>query len=273
LPANPREKLNESHAASQTEYLQNRGPGEHVSVHHVVGAELGEDECLRIASLLELLRLSPKQVHRPHHRMQKYWLYQFLCAVSVELSMATAVGPVERLAFIISYFLPHGLWIDTWCSLCGIIVGLVLARAHLLICSVGFHGVCLYALGALLKFIAVGSHAELFFAQHIWDKDIDLSTVNNDWGKHCVETAASLRGVSWNPVMWGFNGADPSTLTYHVEHSLFPVLSCLHLPKIAPLVQATCREFGVEYRPVTGLTELRLRYQSHLCRLGSNCSD
>jgi linoleoyl-CoA desaturase len=36
-------------------------------------------------------------------------------------------------------------------------------------------------------------------------------------------------------------------LNFQIEHHLFPQLSHVHYPGIAPLVEGTCREFGVSY--------------------------
>ena len=37
-------------------------------------------------------------------------------------------------------------------------------------------------------------------------------------------------------------------LNFQIEHHLFPQVCHVHYAGIAPLVEATCREFGVSYR-------------------------
>jgi linoleoyl-CoA desaturase len=37
-------------------------------------------------------------------------------------------------------------------------------------------------------------------------------------------------------------------LNYQIEHHLFPHMCHLLYPKIAPIVRATCQEFGLPYR-------------------------
>lgn len=36
-------------------------------------------------------------------------------------------------------------------------------------------------------------------------------------------------------------------LNYHKEHHLFPLICHVNYPAISPVVQETCREFGVSY--------------------------
>jgi len=263
---NPRKLLNESHTMAQSEYPQNRGPCEHQSVHHVMGAEFDEDECCKVASVFHLTRLAAHQRHLPFHRLQKYRAYQIACDAIVETSLAVAVGAVERIVFIASYLVPQRLWIDVACSCCGFLVGCAIARAHLLLPAAGVQGVCLFAFGSFLKRVLLVSHAQIYFAQHVWDNEVDLATINEDWGKHNAETSFSLRGIQRHPALWGMKGASAATLTYHLEHSLLPGLNYLHLPKIAPIVQATCKEFGIDYHMVDGPEDLRLQYQEYMTK-------
>jgi linoleoyl-CoA desaturase len=61
------------------------------------------------------------------------------------------------------------------------------------------------------------------------------------WAVHQVETtvdfARDSRLLSW--LVGGLN--------FQIEHHLFPRICHLHYPAIAPIVEQTCREFGVRY--------------------------
>ena len=97
-----------------------------------------------------------------------------------------------------------------------------------------------------------------FFAQHVWDHHhIDEDVVNIDWGRYNATTTYSWWPQQRDNMMLSFlwcneDGATPATLTYHLEHTLFPGLNYLHLPKIAPTVRDTCKEFGIKYNGLYG---------------------
>jgi linoleoyl-CoA desaturase len=62
------------------------------------------------------------------------------------------------------------------------------------------------------------------------------------WAIHQVETTVNFS--RHNPVLTWFLGG----LNFQVEHHLLPRICHIHYPALAPLVQATCQEFGVTYR-------------------------
>ncbi len=68
------------------------------------------------------------------------------------------------------------------------------------------------------------------------------TTLPTEWAVHQVETAANFsthnRALSW------FVGG----LNFQIEHHLFPRVCHVHLAELAPIVEATCREFGVSYQ-------------------------
>jgi linoleoyl-CoA desaturase len=65
--------------------------------------------------------------------------------------------------------------------------------------------------------------------------------IETHWAVHQVQTtvdfARGSRLLSW------FVGG----LNFQIEHHLFPKICHLHYPALAPVVEATCREFGVRY--------------------------
>lgn len=260
--SNPRKMMNEPRVISQSEYPQQRGPGEHQSIHHVRGADLEHDECYHVASVLKITRLSSRQIYWAHHGLQHYRGCQCLVSVGADLALVIAVAVAERISFMTSWFIPQMLWADIGASLIGLFVSCIIARAHFLLLLTGMDGLFLYALGWYLKQLLMADAVQLFFAQHLWDHEVDDATANQDWGRHNAETSISLRGLEWHPAFWGMAGASPSTLTYHLEHTLFPGVSYLNLPNIAPIVESTCKEFGVSCSVVTGTKDLRSHYQA-----------
>jgi fatty acid desaturase len=264
---NPRSMLNEPRIKSQSEFAQHRGPGEHQSVHHVRGAELEHDECFQVATMFNTSHLAEHQAYWLHHGLQDFRVVQFLVAVFADLSLCVAVACTERVLALKSYFIPQGLWGDAAASSVGIVVCCCMAKTHLLLPLHGVNGLGLFIAANLIRYNCFCSMVELFFAQHIWDhKLLDSATADQDWAKHNAESSLSLRGLQWHPVCWGMGSACPSTLTYHLEHTLFPGVCYLHLPKIASIVEATLAEFGVQCNVIVGFEALRNHYQDILSK-------
>ncbi|MBK7858961.1 MAG: acyl-CoA desaturase [Archangiaceae bacterium] len=61
------------------------------------------------------------------------------------------------------------------------------------------------------------------------------------WAEHQVATTADFG--QGNALLTWYTGA----LNFQIEHHLFPKVCHLHLPALAPIVKATCEEFGVPY--------------------------
>lgn len=59
--------------------------------------------------------------------------------------------------------------------------------------------------------------------------------------EHQLETTSNF-GMNSKLVTFLFGG-----LNFQIEHHLFPHICHIHLPKIAPIVQATAKEFGIPY--------------------------
>jgi linoleoyl-CoA desaturase len=65
--------------------------------------------------------------------------------------------------------------------------------------------------------------------------------IENEWAVHQVETTADFAPHNWllNFYIGGLN--------YQIEHHLLPHICHLNYPRLAPIVRATCEEFGVRY--------------------------
>lgn len=65
--------------------------------------------------------------------------------------------------------------------------------------------------------------------------------VENEWAVHQVETTADFAPDNWllNFYIGGLN--------YQVEHHLLPHICHMNYPRLAPIVKATCEEFGIRY--------------------------
>jgi linoleoyl-CoA desaturase len=65
--------------------------------------------------------------------------------------------------------------------------------------------------------------------------------IDNEWAIHQMETTVNFARKN-KLLSWYVGG-----LNYQVEHHLFPKISHVHYPAIAPIVKQTAEEFGVPY--------------------------
>jgi linoleoyl-CoA desaturase len=65
--------------------------------------------------------------------------------------------------------------------------------------------------------------------------------IDNEWAVYQVETTVDFAPRNWllNLYVGGLN--------YQIEHHLFPHICHLNYPRLAPIVRATCEEFGIRY--------------------------
>jgi len=121
-----------------------------------------------------------------------------------------------------------------------------------------------YYLGSLLNAILLfvfsdmmSSYVLAFFFQvnHIvphakWPiTDRDTGKVNMDWAEMQIRTTLDYaHGAYWTTL---FTGA----LNYQVTHHLFPYVSQIHYPDIAPIVLEHCKKYGIEYNVLPTFTD------------------
>jgi len=69
----------------------------------------------------------------------------------------------------------------------------------------------------------------------------DTGRMETAWAVHQVQ--ATVDFARGNRLLSWFIGG----LNFQIEHHLFPRICHVHYPAIAPLVEQTCREFGLGY--------------------------
>lgn len=113
------------------------------------------------------------------------------------------------------------------------------------------HFTCSVILGTVFQLAHVVEGAE----QPLMD---EKGVIHNDWAVHEVLTTADFAPNS-RLVTWYTGG-----LNFQVEHHLFPAVSHVHYPAIAPIVQRTAEEFGIPYNVKANMREA---LGSHIRRL------
>jgi linoleoyl-CoA desaturase len=66
--------------------------------------------------------------------------------------------------------------------------------------------------------------------------------IDNEWAIHQVETTVDF--APRNKLLNFFIGG----LNFQIEHHLFPHICHMNYPRLAPIVRATCEEFGIRYK-------------------------
>ena len=82
--------------------------------------------------------------------------------------------------------------------------------------------------------------------------------IDNEWAVHQVETTADF--APRNRLLIFYIGG----LNYQIEHHLLPHICHMNYPRLAPIVRATCEEFGIRY---TCYTTWREAFAAHLSQL------
>lgn len=92
----------------------------------------------------------------------------------------------------------------------------------------------------------------------------DPMRIENEWAIHEVQTTVNFAPKN-KLLNWYVGG-----LNYQIEHHLFPHMCHLNYPKIAPVVQQVCTEFGVSYKSYSTFREAIRDHVRTLKWLGQN---
>eukprot|EP01090_Pellita_catalonica_P014830 TRINITY_DN3871_c0_g1_i2.p2 TRINITY_DN3871_c0_g1~~TRINITY_DN3871_c0_g1_i2.p2 ORF type:complete len:287 (-),score=21.38 TRINITY_DN3871_c0_g1_i2:372-1232(-) len=122
----------------------------------------------------------------------------------------------------------------------------------------------------LLCFAFVGIFFALHFAPtHLADDVVFPEEFKNetDWAKLQVLTTSNY-AMDSTIATWCSAG-----LNFQVEHHLFPTIAHTYYPAIAPIVQKTCKEFGMPYFAHDTYFDAVKHHFLHLWRMGINPDD
>src|SRR5687767_6504990 len=114
-----------------------------------------------------------------------------------------------------------------------------------------------WLVGFLVMHAALGfTLAIVFQLAHVVEHTDFVEAVENDpkkleaaWAVHQVNTTANFARRN-KLISWYVGG-----LNYQIEHHLFPRISHVHYPQIAPIVKETAEEFGIPYLENTTLVK------------------
>jgi len=211
----------------------------HAHFHHTYTNVDGYDSDINLGALA---RFSPEQKRYAHHRWQHIYLWMLygLTAVSWHLHddfRDVIVGRIGKRRF------PRPRGKDLAVFVLGKLVFFTLALGlPLMFHPFGtvalFYGITAVVAGLQLALVFQLAHA---VEEAAFPAPSEPGRINKPWAIHQLETTANFSRDS-RTITWLVGG-----LNFQVEHHLFPRVCHIHYPAIAPIVEATCREYGVPY--------------------------
>jgi linoleoyl-CoA desaturase len=118
-----------------------------------------------------------------------------------------------------------------------------------IVIPVHFAGWEAWAIGFTCMHIALGMTLAIVFqlahvvehVEFVFAPGLEPQKIEEEWAKHQVRTTANF--APGNKLVSWFVGG----LNFQIEHHLFPKVSHIHYPAIAPIVRETCDKHNVQY--------------------------
>jgi len=210
----------------------------HGVFHHTYTNIAGHDDDVALAPFA---RLAPQQERRPWHRFQHIYmwgLYAFQ-ALKWHLYDDFVVLATGRLG-------PHRIPRPRGRELVSFWIGKLLFFSWALVVPLLVHAWPVVLLhGAVASFSLGFVLSVVFQLAHVVEEadfpDADAADEDRSWARHQVETTVDFARES-KVLTYLFGG-----LNFQVEHHLFPRVCHVNYPRIAPIVEQVCQEYGVRY--------------------------
>lgn len=211
-----------------------------------------------------LLRFSPVQPHKLHHRLQQ--IYLFLIYGFISLWWVTTrdieyfifkVGPKENRTTLTT---KEGLLlIATKIFYYTVALGIPMmfhSVTNVLLCFLFSHLV----LGLTLTTVFQLAHTTENVA--FPEPAANSTQIENEWAAHQVETTADFAPNS-RFAAWYLGG-----LNYQIEHHLFSSISHVHYPALSKIVREACADHGVKYFCYPTFTSALAAHLRFIARMG-----
>jgi linoleoyl-CoA desaturase len=237
----------------------------HHVIHHTFVNITGHDSDIDLGILG---RLSPHQRRLPFHRFQHWYLWPLYGFLTIKWNCVddfkdVLVGRIGCRRF------PRPRGWDLLAFLGGKANFFVLALGvplllHPVWAVLLFYTLTSFILGLVLSVVFQLAHcveeAEFPLPEPGTDR------IENDWAVHQVETAVDFAPKS-RLACWYLGG-----LNFQIEHHLLPGICHIHYPALAPLVEQTCREYGVRYAVKPTFWAGVVAHYRWLRRMGQPCA-
>lgn len=226
---------------------------EHAVAHHLTPNLLWTDNDCSIGE--PFIRFHPGIPWKPLHRIQAP-------AVIVAMTIGTAKWYISDIFHLLAgsvgsqkFAVSRGDWIQlAFFKSFWFLLHIVLPYYY--------HGSIGFAFGSAFVVMAVAAHylENIFIVNHIQHELIPDPTLH--WAQQQTIGSADWAAGSyfWNFISGGLN--------HQIEHHLFPSISHHCYPAIAPIVEQTCKEFGLPYNNYSSFPSAWWSMFSYLHRLG-----
>jgi linoleoyl-CoA desaturase len=229
----------------------------HNVVHHTYPNIAGVDDDIDLGPLA---RLAPLQRRRRWHRHQALYIWVLYALLAFKWhfvddvrTLLTGHIGVHRVPAL----LPR--------QLATIIVGKLVFFGWAVALPLALHSVAAVVLFYVATAMTLGFTLALVFqlAHCVEEADFPCARrLHTDWATHQIESTVDFAPKNrW--LTWYIGG-----LNHQIEHHLFPRMCHVHYPSIAPIVEATCRDFEIPYRTNTTLAQAVRSHFRWLSRMG-----
>jgi len=213
----------------------------HNVLHHTHTNVAGHDEDIELGVLA---RFAPEQRRYSLHRFQQFYMWPLYSVIVPKWQFYDDWSNLVS-GRIGSHKMPRPKGLDLAQFVVGKIAWLALAfviplMLHSVWAVIGCYLIAAGTTGIILSIVFQLAHVveETQFPS----PNPETGRIDTPWAVHQVETTADFaRG---NRLLSWFVGG----LNFQIEHHLFPRICHVHYPKIARIVEKTCRKHGIEYR-------------------------
>lgn len=239
---------------------------QHNVLHHTYTNIYGYDKDIDDKGVM---RLTPESKHRKAHRFQVFYVFFFYSLMT--LYWTTLKDFVQYFLFIkeghskvkgtakVKEFLNILIWkLFYWSYI--MVLPVVILDIKVWQMLIGFASMHFVA-GMLLSVIFQLAHVVEETTFPIPDAK---GNIDNEWAIHQLNTTADFARNNW--LITFFVGG----LNFQAIHHLFPQICHVHYPKIAPIVEQTAKEFGVNYLYTDSFWRALASHVRHISRLGRN---
>ena len=233
----------------------------HNGLHHTYTNLSGSDDDINLGLLG---RLAPDQPHRPWHRWQHLYLWPLYGLLPIKWAVYDDFSDVlmRRMG---RYALPPLRPRDWLVFLGGKLAFFGLAFALPLSLHAPAQVFGCYFLASLLEGVVLSVVFQLAHCVEGAEFPAPAAVgapIATPWLSHQLATTVDFSRS--NPLLgWLLGG-----LNYQVEHHLFPQISHVHYAALSPIVERTCREFGVPFRDHGSLLNGVVAHYRWLRRMG-----
>lgn len=239
---------------------------QHNILHHTYTNIHGHD---RDIDNKVIMRFCPAGKYRKVQRFQVFYVFIFYSVMT--LYWTTSKDFIQHFEFIKQGHNREGKR-DRVLTLLNIVLWKVIYLGYILVLPIVFLDAAWWQvlLGFLLLHAVAGLILSVVFqlahvVEHTTFPTPDASgNIENEWAIHQMETTADFSKN--NPLITFYVGG----LNYQAIHHLFPRICHVHYPKIAPIVEATAKEFGVPYLYNETFGKAFVSHVRIISRLGKN---